>query len=63
MRDKPAPRGVIASLRTVVARAGSTLGTWSDEDVRWRWDNTHLAFGDARTVAMLDLASGADKER
>jgi hypothetical protein len=62
-RNKPPPRGVIGSLRTVVGRLCSTPGDGTGENAPRRFDNTHLAFGDAQTVAMLDLAVDRDKER
>jgi hypothetical protein len=62
MRDKGPPRGV-TNLRPVAIRARSGPGTGNGESAPRYWGNTHLAFGDARTVAMLDPAGGPDKER
>jgi hypothetical protein len=47
----------------VVAGARSTLNTGNGEDAPGLWAKTHLAFGDAQTVAMVDRAGGPDKER
>ncbi len=53
----------MTNLPPVAIGACSTLGTGNGEMAPGRWGKTHLTFGDAQTVAMLDRAGGPDKER
>jgi hypothetical protein len=57
-----APRSV-TNLLPAVVWVRSIPGTENGESGPRRWGMTHLAFGDAQTVAMLDPAGVADKER
>lgn len=61
-RDKAPPHPIAANPRLLSAEAGAAQGGIDSEIARAHWIKTHLAFGDARTVATLDPPDAADKE-
>lgn len=61
-RDEDPPHAIVNS-RPVRALSATAQGTVDWGKAPTQWINRHLAFGDAQTVAMLNLARSPDKTR